>query len=327
MSAAAGSVTYGAPMYGPWRPLGGAPAVPGMPGGLTQEAPSYPTGTPTPIPGPPPPVNPAAAEEGAPITRPVTIVKLPRPKYASASHEFYGAVPKQDSTFAWSEMCATPEPDSALAPAPPATKMWYNSYVYVPEQCSHTERHFLDRFVQGADGEWVDVVKARRLATHIEEHREKALADRMERAMVMSGNVVQETRYTDPYSGEPLVVCRGELLPRQQLYERYDGHYASGAMREQAAEAQGAFDFDNLRVAWPFGRPYRNKVVSQHVYDGFDRQSPYLPTDRSYQILELPSMYVDQAQYERGGQPARGPGVQGYRQDPNETQRVQYIQM
>merc|ERR1719336_852215 len=126
------------------------------------------------------------------------------------------------------------------------------------------------------------------------------MIERMERAMVMSGSVVQETRYTDPYSGEHLVACRGELLPRQQLLEQYTNHYSSTALREMVSETQG-FDFDNLRVPWPFGRPYRNKQVSQHAYDWFDRQNPYIPTDKSFELMELPSMYVDRHHYETWG--------------------------
>jgi len=270
----------------------------------------------------------SVAEAEAPIDRPRLIVKAPKPRYPGPNREFFGGVPKKSSTFAPTEICATPAPDCSMAPVPEATKSWFNSYVYVPEERSHTERQFLERYVQGPDGEWVDVVKSRRMAEYMSEKREQAVTKRMERAMVMSGAVVQETRYTDPYSGEHLVACRGELLPKQQLLERYDQNFSTSTMQEMAAESPGLFDFDNLRLDWPFGRPYRNKVVSQQVYDWFDRQNPYIPTDSSFQILELPSMYVDREQYDRGVPPASAMNGPAYLPHQAGAQpRMQYVQM
>jgi len=265
------------------------------------------------------------SREQPPIHSQVRVrVNLPKSRFPG-SPEFYGQVPKRSSTFGWSELCATGAPDHALAPVPQAqTKSWYNSYVYVPEERSHVERQFMDRFVQGENGEWVDVVKARRMASYLSEKREKAMIEKMERAMVMSGSVVQETRYTDPYSGEHLVACRGELLPKQQLLEQYSNHYSATAIREMMSSSEG-FDFDNLRVAWPFGRPYRNKQVSQHAYDWFDRQNPYIQSDKSFQLMELPSMYVDQHHYDRWG----GSSVMAAGEDQPRTiaaGRVQVVQ-
>lgn len=256
-------------------------------------------------------------------------VKLPRAKY-HGSPEFYGGIPKRDATFAWAELCATQSPDHSLAPVPQvATKQWYNTYLYVPEEPSHTERQFLERFVQGPDGEWVDVVKARRMTSYLSETREKAMVERMERAMVMSGHV-HETRYTDPYSGAHLLACRGELVPRQHLEEQYHTHYSHDTLQQMVSEGQG-FDFDNLRVPWPFGRIDRNKQVSQHAYDWFDRQNPYIPTDKSFEFLELPSMFIDKQQYEKYGSEQ---GLGDYAPIPWQEQprqggvsRVQYVNM
>lgn len=260
-------------------------------------------------------------------------MRLPKPRYPG-SPEFYGGVPKRSSTFAWSEICATRDQEGAsLAPVPQTQmKSWYNSYIYQPEERSHDERQFLDRFVQGPNGEWIDVIKARRMSSFMDEKRQQAMVRQMERAMVMSGSVVQQTGYTDPYSGEHLVACRGKLLPKQQLLEQYSDHYSAGALQEMVGEVQGAFDFDNLRVPWPFGRPYRNKQVSQHVYDWFDRNNPYIPTDRSCELMELPSMFVDVHHYNRSGDGAHPRSrVPEYMYDHATTelppQRVQYVQM
>jgi len=333
VAAASGESYSSSPIFGSWVPQGDAPLFPGTPGGL----PPHMAAAFDPSMQPPPPPPPAmhqpsmqAAEE-EPFRRPVIRVRLPRPRHPG-SPEFYGGVPKRAATFAWSEICATRDPNASLAPVPQTeTKSWYNSYLYHPEDRSHVENQFLDRFVQGPDGEWIDVIKARRMSSHMEEKREQAMVKQMERAMIMSGSVIQQTGYVDPYSGEHLVSCRGELVPKQQLLEQFGDHFSAGALREMVAETQGGFDWDNLRVPWPFGRPYRNKQVSQHAYDWFDRQNPYIPTDRSCEMLELPSMFVDRHQYERSGDGAHpSTRVAEYMYDHatlQPPQRVQHVQM
>jgi len=220
------------------------------------------------------------------------------------------------------------DPDASLAPVPQTQmKSWYNTYLYVPEEHSHQERRFTDRYVQGADGEWIDAIKARRMSSFMVEKREQAMLHQMERAMIMSGSVMKQTGYTDPYTGEPLVACRGELLPRQQLMERYEED-AVHMLKDAGHELQAGFDFANLRVPWPFGRPYRNKQVSHHAYDWFDRQNPYIPTDASVEFMELPSMYMEKEQYDRWGAcgDPSGSGMPGYVSDRG-MQRVQHVQM
>lgn len=229
-----------------------------------------------------------------------TKVSMPRPKVVGST-EFYGSVPKKNSTFAWSELCATPTPECSLAPVPQVhMKTWYNTYIYKPEEKSHVENQFLERYVQGPNGEWLDIVKARRMSGYIEDRREKAMKQQMERAMVMSGSVVHHTDFTDAYSGEQLVACRGELLPKEMLLDEYGIHRnAKETAQMLAEEARASFDFDNLRVPWPFGAPHRNKKISQHAYDWFDRQNPYIRSDQEFQMVELPSMYVDAEHYHR----------------------------
>lgn len=337
-SAADGAVGYtSTPVFGPMRPMGHAPLVPGTPGGLPPELMTTSAG----------PAAYGAAygdasgsasgsvaemQPGWPepekAQRPRLIVKQARPRFAGGP-EFYGGVPKNSATFAWSEACVTRDCDATLAPTPEThMKSWYNTYLYVPEERSHIERGFLDRFVQGPSGEWIDVVKARRVSTYMADKREQAMVSQMERAMITSGSAVKETGYTDPYSGERLVACRGELLPRQQLLERVDPNSAGAVMREMVEDAAGGFDFANLRVPWPFGRPYRNKMVTQHLYDWFDRQNPYIPSDQSVEILELPSAYVEREQFDRWGAAGAPAGGREYLGGPGlPQQRVQRVQM
>jgi len=211
--------------------------------------------------------------------------------------EFYGNVPKHSATFAWSEICATPGPEAALAPVPQVQqKSWYNTYVYTPEQSSHEDRQFLQRYVKGPDGEWIDAVKARRLAKHLDEQHLKNMREAMERDMVASGAGTQKTHYLDPYSGEHLVACRGDLLPKAALNREYGVHTDDNVL---GLDEDNFFDFDNLRIPWPFGKPDRNKAISQHTYDWFDRRNMYIPNDRSVELRELPSMYLDREEMER----------------------------
>jgi len=228
------------------------------------------------------------------VTR--TIVKLPHPRFQGGP-EFIDGVPKRNTTFAWTELTATREPECSLAPCPQVPmKSWYNSYVYVPEQRSHVERQYLERFVPGPDGEWIDVVKARRMSSFLQDQRLKAAHAEEERRLVRTGEVVEQTDYVDQYSGEHLIACNNRLMSKAEVYQRYNIHRSDWA---QAVDAVPAFDFDNLRVPWMFGKVDRNKRVSQHAYDWFDRRNPRVTSDRSYKMMELPSSYVDEDLYNK----------------------------
>lgn len=255
-----------------------------------------------------------------------TFVKLPRPRFEGAP-EFYGTIPKRSSTFAWSELCVTPDPECSLSPVPQTQKMWYNTYIYVPEQHSHVERQYLERFVQGPNGEWLDVVKARRMIRYFDAQREKDIRDQIERQMLMSGAAMHNTGYTDAYSGEPLVACRGELASRETILEEHGIHRSAAELAKlMMQDARSQADVDNLRLPWPFGAPCRNKKISQQTYDWFDRNSnPYVATDRSVEIIELPSMYVDRSHHERE---LAGESMLHYPADEAcAHQEVKYVQM
>lgn len=228
-----------------------------------------------------------------------TIIKLPHPRFPGGRN-FFDTVPQRDATFAWSEICATPEPECSLAPVPQVQmKSWYNTYLYVPEKNSHLERQYLERFIQGENGEWIDVVKARRMANFLDEQREKEERIKRQRSEVLSGANTFKSGYTDAYTGEQLVAFHGELMPQEELWARNDIRPSlMMELREQQAEGEG-FDFANLRVPWPFGRPDRNKMVSKHAYEWFDRRNAYIQSDRQFEMMELPSMYVDKEQYYR----------------------------
>eukprot|EP00931_Biecheleriopsis_adriatica_P087829 TRINITY_DN62244_c0_g1_i1.p1 TRINITY_DN62244_c0_g1~~TRINITY_DN62244_c0_g1_i1.p1 ORF type:complete len:319 (+),score=48.32 TRINITY_DN62244_c0_g1_i1:71-958(+) len=236
-------------------------------------------------------------------------VPPPRPR-TQGGPEFYGAVPKHSATFAWSELCATPGPEAALAPVPQIPmKSWYNSYVYMPEQTSHDDRQFLQRFVKGDNGEWIDVVKARRLVDAMDQQREKQMREAIEREMVLSGAGTQKTHYIDPYTGEKLIASRGKLESERALYEEYHIHQGARELMHQ----ESLFDFDNLRLNWPFALPDRNKPISQHTYDWFDRRNMYIPNDQSCNVLELRSMFIDETELTRWwhGAPTPNPTLPG----------------
>eukprot|EP00927_Polykrikos_kofoidii_P014875 TRINITY_DN16586_c0_g1_i1.p1 TRINITY_DN16586_c0_g1~~TRINITY_DN16586_c0_g1_i1.p1 ORF type:complete len:715 (+),score=108.25 TRINITY_DN16586_c0_g1_i1:77-2146(+) len=327
------------------------------------------------------------------IKKPLIRIPLPQPKYPGAS-VFYGDVPSRVATFADCELCATPGPEGSLAPVPEVPmKSWYNTYIYNPENRSAIKEggQFMERFVQGADGEWLDVPKAKRMAQHIQEQRKRTEVERAEKEALLSGaswspsgfgggpctpsglgagslvggaigthhpggcvgggnipgyggsgcspggefggpsngcgngqqggqgccggapgsgctgqgsglgnparrntDATGGSVYVDPYSGQPLVVYRGQLLSKAELFAEHG--ISESKARNAGAEAK-KFDFDNFRIPWPFGRHDWNKKVSQNVYDWFDRENPFISSDKSYQILELPSMYVDAEQY------------------------------
>merc|ERR1719327_1620814 len=126
-----------------------------------------------------------------------TIIKLPHSRFQGGP-EFIDGVAKRNATFAWTEICGTREPECSMAPVPQVPmKTWYNTYVYVPEQRSHVERQYLERFVPGPDGEWIDVVKARRLTSFLEEQKRKADMVEEEKRLVESGDVVEMTDFVD----------------------------------------------------------------------------------------------------------------------------------
>jgi len=223
-----------------------------------------------------------------------TVIRAPHARFEGGP-SFVNLLCKRNSTFAYSELCATPFPESALAPVPQVKqKTWYNAYVYVPEQASHIQRQYMERFVPGPDGEWLDVVKCRRMVTYLEDERKKAAQWKAEQEAVKHGDDVEVTDYTDAYSGERLVAMHGEMMPKLELYERYKIHKSDWG---KYVDDVSLFDYDNLRTPWPFGRFDRNKKVSQHAYEWFDRRNCHIMSDKSYTMLELPSYYVDEAMY------------------------------
>jgi len=247
-------------------------------------------------------------EPELPVSRHRVYIKAPYPKIYATHPEFdqggvdfFGSVPKRSSTFAWSEFCVSPDPDCDLAPSPGVQKQWYNTYLYCPEQQSHEERQFLERFVEGPDGEWVDVIKAQRMMRYYDERREREVKDALTRQMLLSGAAMRNSHYVDAYSGEPLVECHGDLDTKENIIEEHGIHRAGAELAVQAArDAVDDTDWDNLRLPWPFGQPYRNKVLSHHTYEWFDRNhNPHVPTDRSVEMIELPTMYMDSVEYEQ----------------------------
>jgi len=240
-----------------------------------------------------------------------TIVKLPHPRFHGGP-EFVDGIAKNSTTFAWTELCATNAPECSMAPVPQVPqKQWYNSYVYIPEQRSHVERHFLERYVKGPDGEWLDVVKARRMSTFLHDQRAKAEAVADEQRHIREGDGIEQTDYFDQYSGEKLVACNNQLMSKAEVYQRYNIHKSDWA---QLTDDTPMFDFDNLRVPWLFGKVDRNKRVSQHAYEWFDRRNPRVVSDRSYKMMELPSYYVDEDLYNRW-RPMGGEGLTGFAED------------
>jgi len=252
-------------------------------------------------------------------------VAPPRPRVPGGT-EFYGAVPKHSATFAWSELCATPSPEDALAPVPQIPmKTWYNSYGYIPEE-SQEDRHFLGRFTGGPNDEWIDRVKAQRLVKAMDDQRQRQMREDMEREMVMAGmrsmraegalqagggsdmggsdmgHGVHRTHYTDAYSGEKLIACKGRLQTREEVLAEY--HIRGQVL---GGDDEPFFDFDNLRFSWPFARPERNKPVSQHTFDWFDRRNMYIARDSSCEIVDMPSIYVERQELDRWwhGEPQR----------------------
>ncbi|CAL1157639.1 unnamed protein product, partial [Cladocopium goreaui] len=224
-------------------------------------------------------------ENEEPVYLPPLRVTAPRPRQPGGT-EFYGAVPKHSATFAWSELCATPDPEGSLAPVPQVPmKSWYNSYVYVPEQNMGQDRQYLTRFAKGPNGEWVDVVKARQLLDAMDAAQQRQMREEMEREMVLSGmshlgdaveadgqviSGIQRTHYVDPYSGEKLIACKGQLQTREEILSQYH-------IRGAVLPPEEWFDFDNLRFPWPFAKHDPNKPVSQHTFDWFDRRNVYIP--------------------------------------------------
>uniref|UniRef100_A0A7S4PVL7 Uncharacterized protein n=1 Tax=Alexandrium monilatum TaxID=311494 RepID=A0A7S4PVL7_9DINO len=228
-------------------------------------------------------------------------VKLPEPRCHGAP-KFYGCVPKDSATFAWPELCVTPDNElNGMAPVPGVQKTWYNTVFYYPEQKSHLECQFLERFVPGPNGEWIDVVKARRMANFYDEKQREEIREQEIQQRLVSGSGMEETGYIDAYSGEPLVACRGELASQEAILQENGVHRSAKEMAKvMMRDVRRNSDWDNLRIFWPFARPSRNKMVSQHTYDWFDRNhNPYVPADDCVEIYELNSMYVDKEHYER----------------------------
>jgi len=298
-----GSFVFPGAGYGPGPPLE-------MPSHLPPGCPELP---PDLKPGMPMPVSYDASGGWPPIrNKPIKVVKLPRPRFEGGPR-CTANLNSRNSTFARSEVCSSDCPGNPLAPnLDVPSKTWTNTYVYVPERTSHTERQFLERFVPGENGEWLDYVKASRMSRFIEAERIRAEKEAIERQMVLAGiqnamrgghnGIVERSYYTDAYSGETLLECKGQLVTKNALLDEYNIHQSASAQVKEEIAEDGFFDFDNLRFPW-FFPPTHNKKVMMDVYNNFDRSNMLFPSDRSYQILSLPSCYTDADAYNYGRVP------------------------
>jgi len=237
--------------------------------------------------------NPLAPEPG--VLR--TIVRLPKGKYPG-SRDFWDNIPAHTASFGWTEANVTPGPTGSLQPVPQVKeKQWYNTYVYVPERRPLLERHYLERYVPGPNGEWVDTVKAERMVEFIDEKiHEHNKKEEMEQA-IKKGFGVQSTHFVDAYDGQKLVKFSGGLWGEKDLDSQYKIDRTD--WKDFKQRFIGGFDYGNLRVPWPFGKTNRNKRVMTHTYEWFDRQNPHIETDRDYEVWELESAYVDKAMYSK----------------------------
>lgn len=226
-----------------------------------------------------------------------TIVKLPKGKW-HGSPEFWDNVRAHQASFAWTEANVTPGPTGSLQPVPfVQQKEWYNTYIYVPEQRPCLERHYMERFIQGPNGEWIDTVRAQRMVQYIDNKIKEEEEEKHMQYLVENGIGIEKTHYTDSYDGQRLVTMQGQLWGEQDLERKYKPNRSD--WKDVVDDAQDGFDFANLRIPWPFGRPNRNKKINTHTYEWFDRRNMHIESDRSYDILELDSAYVDAEMYSK----------------------------
>eukprot|EP00913_Durusdinium_trenchii_P019030 g17885.t1 len=90
--------------------------------------------------------------------------------------------------------------------------------------------------------------------------QQKQMREEMEREMVLAGmshlgsaveadghsiSGIHRTHYMDPYSGEKLIACKGQLQTREEILDQYH-------IRGAVLPPEEWFDFDNLRFPWPF---------------------------------------------------------------------------
>lgn len=225
-----------------------------------------------------------------------TIVKLPKAKHPGGM-TFWDNVPAHQASFAWTEANVTLGPTGSLQAVPGVPeKVWYNQYIYVPEERPMLERHYLERFAKGPNGEWIDTVKAQRMVSFIDDKLEEYRKEAQYGQDMQAGVGVEATKYVDAYSGQRLVSFAGQLHGEQDLMRQYK--VSRSDWKEIVDTAQGGYSFDNLRVPWPFAPPERNKKITQQCYEWFDRRNPYISSDRRYEIMELQSAYLDKDQYD-----------------------------
>merc|ERR1719321_2130798 len=87
-------------------------------------------------------------------------------------------------------------------------------------------------------------------------------------------------------------------MAKAQLMDEYNIH--TSEFRQMIKDLVPPMDFDNFRVGWPGAAPPdRNKSTSQAAYDWYDRQNPFIQSDRSYKFVELASVYADAENYHK----------------------------
>merc|ERR1719326_2122808 len=247
-----------------------------------------------------------------------TKILLPKAKH-SGGPEFYDNVRRDHATFAPTEVNATLGPVGSLSPDLGVNqKTWYNTWVYTPQELNgggapvqFQQRHYAaqppprrnpytGRMEQAGLGPYdvkgfptyIDTWKAQRRLAYIDEKLRKEEEKRLEEYYLELGYGVEETHYTDAYTGRRLISVGGQLADKDHFEHRAGQMHRSDWKDFKEHVLQGT-DYANLRIPPPFEQPNRNKRISQHTYEWFDRQNPYIQSDAEYEIAEFESSYVD----------------------------------
>ncbi|CAD7976456.1 unnamed protein product [Amoebophrya sp. A25] len=196
--------------------------------------------------------------------------------------------------FLRTEETTRPGANQALGPSARqvGSKLYQNEWVFrAPEEPGS---HFADDYEKAVDEKlgviYIQKAKQKSRMKFADQRLEAARREILRKdALANETFDVNRPQWYDSYSGQPLVQRHGKMI----IAEEHDTGYDVDPLA-------GVFDFDNFRIAWPFSKPERNKMITQGIYDWYDRGNPYIQKDEDVRIRELATSYIDATESEQG---------------------------
>lgn len=244
------------------------------------------------------PVNPFPPNN---LTKPGVIrshYKVPYPKYGPRQSTLRHCITNgvaRDAAWAPMEPNVAPGVTAPLAPSQ-ETKQWYNTWLYVPEKPKGgvIQNQFMDRYVMGPGGTWIDTWRAQDRSRFLESKvQEETKRWEYDESIRNCEAVDWEPHLYDAYSGANLVSVHGQMVPADDIRRTYKVKRSEWSDAYDMVFKENPYDMFRFMTPAFMDKRHPNKRIDQYAYDYFDRRNPNIKRDEDYEFIETAGSFVD----------------------------------